>query len=235
MRKGKILATALSGVMLLSAAFAVPSSAAVKDLVKDGNFPAGTTAWEIVLDEGKTPEKPLQLEDGKVVLTEDNDAYQHLKQTIKVEPNVKYRFSITYTLSAGTLRLDIMKPGMEKAEEHVCSNDITTVITYNEEITHEYDIRMADGQTEFVLDLRNDGPHGHAVGEITNISLVELDALGNPVEGTTDSSEQPDNSDSDKEESNDNANSPATGVVFPVAALCTALVSAGALTVAKKK
>lgn len=185
MRKGKVLATVLSGVMLLSAAFAVPASAAVQDLVKDGNFPAGTTAWEIVLDEGKTPEKPMQLEDGRVVLSEDNDVYQHLKQTIEVKPNVKYRFSITYTLSAGTLRLDILKPGEEKAEEHVCSNDITTAMTYNEEVTHEYDIRMADGQTEFVLDIRNNGPHGAAVGEITNISFVELDALGNPVGETT--------------------------------------------------
>ena len=126
----------------------------------------------------------MQLEEGKVVLTEDNDVYQHLKQTIAVEPNVKYRFSITYNLSAGTLRLDIMKPGMDNAEEHVCSNDITTVMTYNEEVTHEYDIRMAEGQTEFVLDLRNNGPHGAAVGEITNISFVELDARGNPVDPT---------------------------------------------------
>lgn len=234
MKKGKILAAVLSCTMLLSAAFAMQSSAATMDMVKDGNFPAGTTAWTCVADEDKKADKPFKFEDGKVVLTKDDQDWLHLKQTVKVKSNTKYRFSITYTLTEGTLRLDVVKPGAEKADELVCSNDITTKITYNSEQTYETDIRMAEGQTEFVLDIRNSGPFGKAVGEITSISFVELDALGKPVEGTPEYPEQP-SGDNSGDNSENEGDSPKTGVVFPVAALCAALTSAGALAVTKRK
>lgn len=233
MKKSKILATVLAGTMLLSAAFTMQSSAAAMDMVKDGKFPAGTTAWKCVDDEGKTvaAEKAVKFEAGKAVFSEDTQNWIHLDQTVKVEPKTKYQFSITYKLTAGAFRLDVLAPGAEKANEISCDMYEKGVrAKYGTEQTFETIITTADGQTEFRLDIRNQcGDLGKAVGEITNISFVELDANLKPVDGTPEHPEESDKNDSNK------GDSPITGVVFPVVALCVALTSAGALAVSKKK
>ena len=216
--------------MLLSAAFAMQSSAATMDMVKDGNFPAGTTAWRVLLDEDKTPSKPLQLQDGKVVLSADMDNWQHLKQDVNVKPETKYKFSITYNLTAGALRFDIPKEDGTLNEVSCDKYEKGVRAQYGTEQTFEYTMTTLADQTKFTLDIRNNcGDLGQAEGEILSVSLVELDAAGQPVEGTPEYPEQPTAGDSDS------GDSPKTGVVFPVIALVAALTSAGAVAVSKKK
>lgn len=201
MKKGKLLASVLSGAMLLSAAFTMQSSAADTDLVKDGNFPAGTTAWICIADEDKKPETPMKFEDGKVVLTEDTSNWLHLNQTLTVKPATKYTFSITYTLSAGAIRLDVWTPGAEKPAEISCDMYEKGVrAKYGTEQTFKYTVKTGADQTEFLLDIRNNcGDLGQAVGEITKVSFVEVDttpstkAPTKTTEASSDKTEAPDN------------------------------------------
>lgn len=200
MKKGKILATILAGAMLLSAAFTMQASAAAADVVKDGTFPAGTTAWKCLADEDKTPDKPMKFEAGKVVLTEDTSNWLHLKQTVTVKPETKYTFSITYKLTAGALRFDVPVPGKDNPNEISCDMyQKGQMAKYGTEQTFETTITTAAGQTEFTLDIRNNcGDLGQAVGEITKVSLVELNASGKPGDGTA---QQPGGNDTNKGDS----------------------------------
>lgn len=201
MKKGKILATVLSCTMLLSAAFSMSSLAEETELVKDGDFPAGTTAWICIADENKTPEKPMKFEDGKVVLSEDTSNWLHLNQTLTVEPATKYKFTITYTLSAGAIRLDVWTPGAEKPAEISCDMyEKGKRAQYGTEQTFEYTVKTGAEQTEFLLDIRNNcGDLGQAVGEITNVSFVKVDttpstkAPTKTTEASTDKTEASDN------------------------------------------
>lgn len=187
MKKSKLLASVLSGALLLSAAFVMPASAEDTELVKDGNFPAGTTAWICVADENKEPETPMVFEDGKVVLSEDTSNWLHLNQTLTVEPATKYTFSITYTLSAGAIRLDVWTPGAEKPAEISCDMYEKGVrAQYGTEQTFKYTVKTGADQTEFLLDIRNNcGDLGQAVGEITNVSFVKVDTTPSTKAPTT--------------------------------------------------
>lgn len=212
MKKSKPLASVLSAALLLSAAIVMPTSAEDTELVKDGDFPAGTTAWICVADENKEPETPMVFEDGKVVLSEDTSNWLHLNQTLTVEPATKYTFSITYTLSAGAIRLDVWTPGAEKPAEISCDMYEKGVrAQYGTEQTFKYTVKTGVDQTEFLLDIRNNcGDLGQAVGEITNVSFVKVDTTPSTDAPTT-TTEEP----SDKTESPDNETQPSETAASP--------------------
>lgn len=188
MKKAKILATILSCTMLLSAAFAMQAAAEPEtapeyvDVVKDGSFPNGTTAWESVDDEGKAiaAEKAVKIENNKAVFTADNQNWLHFVQTVSVKANTTYKLKLTCNLTAGNFRLDNVVIGENERPATWYGAD--TGKEYGTEYTFEIDVATGD-RTEIKLDLRNNtGANVQAVGEINKIELIELDADGNPVE-----------------------------------------------------
>lgn len=195
MKKAKILAAMLSCTMLLSAAFAVQSSAAEPeaapeyvDVVTNGDFSAGAEGWICEKDGGETPANPMTVETGKVVLTEDTDDWLHLTQTVTVKPETNYWLKVTCKLTAGNLRFDYYPAG---AADPTQVNNATwygedTGKNYGTEYCFEQDVQnvkvtTAADQTEMKIALRNNNGQGKAVGEVYKIELIELDAEDNPV------------------------------------------------------
>lgn len=171
--------------LLIAFVLAAASGVARADLVFNGDFkqweggkPAG---WSVVespqkVSQDMPADKPgaLKVE----VVAENGKNLGEITQTIKVQPNQKYRFSGELKSTQAGKALFMLKPKNKKELARIVVDPATEEWT---KVTKEFDT----GEAVEVQVLCRFSQKTDAVGMnawFTNVSLVRLDSAGNPIE-----------------------------------------------------
>ncbi|MBQ7604020.1 MAG: hypothetical protein IJU75_03620 [Clostridia bacterium] len=177
----------IAAISLLISALALSSFAAEENLVD-------ASAWKCVNDGGDeiVGASGIGVEDGKIIFTELQNNWLHLKQTLTVEPNTRYEVVIVSNLSKGLFRFDVNAALVVKDE----NGNETLDQAFNENGVKEWNIegdlnkdntftlvyQTGADQTELVIDIRNGSGKGadesmgwfnRAVGTVKSVSVAK--------------------------------------------------------------
>jgi hypothetical protein len=112
-----VAATGLAGSLALAQGFPGATPGATKNLLVNGSFEKGLEGWTVDANQkiGKATIDQQELRNGKPTLRVDNPQPDdvHVKQTITVEPNTRYRFE-------GYIKTKDVEPAKRDGKDGAC-------------------------------------------------------------------------------------------------------------------